>query len=615
MADVGKTTGGSPWDEPLPEGAETKKPMPTIVGDLDVSKNIQQAQTAENQKPTELKLPTNTEEKVGAKVDVAAETPVITPAQPIATSAPNANPSPQVAPKAPEANSDFWQSIYGQTASAPVPTETLVPKPTQPAQPKPLAPIVPTAVTNIINQPQPVASAPATTPQVPIRPTTQQPVSQPSAPLPKADNLVAPNQKTANNRIKTFIIAGVVGVVILFTGGVFLTEKGIISIGLEKIYGAIHLDAIWGGLPANAENAFAMSALKMKTEKGYKISGNATITVNKGVKSDLISPIVSTAGNQTSIDSQSTATESSGLSTVEELTTEINAQITDSVSGVDINIKSSENSNSKIQLVYSSDKMYLKTSDDIVYGSQTKGSWASLDFNKFGNDNPGQSFLGSQFSGSDFSIVGSRGTEETINGVRCFHYTGVATIGNALQNFGLSNDSISSLNMDYWLGTNDHFIRRLTMRIIPGSKSAVSRIDMTLDFSDFGNNSSDFIIPATSTPFSASASTSSTVGARDNQRKTDLANIAKALESYHTANGEYPQATGTEKISPTSGTLFSSLVPTYLSTLPLDPNDPTNYYGYVSDGASYTLSSVLEDKTDTSGKQVGANYLYFLSSL
>ena len=156
MADVGKTTGGSPWDEPLPEGAETKKPMPTIVGDLDVSKNIQQAQTAENQKPTELKLPTNTEEKVGAKVDVAAETPVITPAQPIATSAPNANPSPQVAPKAPEANSDFWQSIYGQTASAPVPTETLVPKPTQPAQPKPLAPIVPTAVTNIINQPQPV---------------------------------------------------------------------------------------------------------------------------------------------------------------------------------------------------------------------------------------------------------------------------------------------------------------------------------------------------------------------------------------------------------------------------------------------------------------------------
>jgi hypothetical protein len=160
------------------------------------------------------------------------------------------------------------------------------------------------------------------------------------------------------------------------------------------------------------------------------------------------------------------------------------------------------------------------------------------------------------------------------------------------------------------------------MKIIPNNNSAVSRIDMTLDFSDYNGSTSIFSVPTSSTPFSAAASTSAPTSAnqsliqvKDSQRKADLASIAKGLESFHSVQGRYPQTNGTEKISATSGILFTALVPTYLVALPLDPNDPTNYYGYVSDGVTYTLSSVLEDKTDAAGKQVGNNFLYLLSNL
>ncbi|MCX6810158.1 MAG: hypothetical protein NTY30_00240 [Candidatus Berkelbacteria bacterium] len=731
VADVGKTTGGSPWDEPAPENTTTKKPTPTVVGDLDVtqkqldstghstlrdkpsgsdSKSSPQAAATAEQKPMELKIPADTDEKVGAKVDPvpAATVPAVAPTQ-APMSQQNAQSSEQKPPtdqihsidstSSPQASSgqsaqptDFWQSVYGQTdnpaaAAAINNSTTTQPRPDIiPAKPivqsQPVVANPASADTNHLYQPAPTNTTPA--PQTPTSSAQASAAPQPAAeaqtPVSQPANM--PAGRVAN-RTKTFVIAGILGLIILFAGGVFLTEKGLISIGLEKVYGAVHLEALWGGLPANAENAFAMSAVQMKSEPSFKISGNATITVNKSVKSNLISPIISAAAFPivsfqdeqigpkikavlTAVSDQTAASNSSDLfqddsspasdqstsssdsssssssttttpsttdttpssgfstttdsnSTIEQLSTNISAQITNTVSGADINIKSSKSANSEIQLVYSQNKMYLKTSSDIIYDSQAKGSWVSFNLNKFGTDSPGQSFFGNSFSGSNFSIIGNRGNGETINGVRCFHYTGKATIGTALQSFGLTNNSVSSLDFDYWLGTSDHLIHRLAMKIIPGSESAVSRIDMTIDFSNYGNNSADFLVPASSLPFSGLTSTTavdlSTAQSRDAKRKTDLASIAKGLESYHSAQGKYPQAAVAGKILPTSGTLYSSLIPTYLASLPIDPNDPTNYYGYESNGTTYKLSSVLEDKTDTSGKQVGSNFLYFLSSL
>lgn len=690
VADVGKTTGGSPWDEPLPEQKDTKKPVPTIVGDLDVAKTQQAASPVAQQKPVELKLPTNTDEKVGAKINPVPEetmptatvAPVITPVAKVPDSNQAAQPS-----VSPPTDSNFWQSVYGQAGNPdgsiptanPVATSTPVVasmKPVSDIKPVPApsvtsTPPQPVADTSHLYQPAPIPATPAI--QSPVGLAQPQQVPQPAA---QSKASTQQSLKTFMSRKTTYIIAGVLGLMILFAGGIMLTEKGLISIGLEKVYGAVRLEALWGGLPSNAENAFAMSAIKMKSEKSFKISSSATVTVNKGIKSNLISPIVSAAAlpvlalkdeqvgskmkailtavsNEISTDTSndlfqddsSTSTDQSvntdtttntadeptinssgsfssgsNISTVEELTTSLSAQITENVSGVNIGIKSSKSSNSNVGLVYSKNKMYLKTSSDIIYDSKSKGGWTSFDMNKFDSSGPGPEFWGSNFVGSGFSIVGSRGNSEIINGVRCFHYNGKATIGDALKSFDLTNSSVSSLDLDYWLGVNDHLPRRITMKIIPGSQAAISRIDMTLDLSDFGSDSSDFIVPATSLPYTglitAAQADLATATGRDAQRKTDLASIAKALESYHSAKGNYPSVTVAEKISSSSvGTLGTALVPNYLTALPLDPGDPTNYYGYESGGTTYKLSCVLEDKTDASGKNVGSVYLYFLSSL
>lgn len=697
MVDVGKTTGGSPWDEALPEEKNTKKPMPTVVGDLSVPQN-QPVATAGQEKAIELKIPTDTDEKVGAKVSPAVTTPAPQAETiPVKAESSASIPAPQQPAAKPPTDSNFWQSVYGQAGNPAggAPSKTSAPEIKSAPDPavsdikvKPAAAVAPAPPTASNQFYQPVPPLPtAPTGQVPIRPAQPQVAPQTvPQPGPAAANQPQVSQapKAPVNKMKTVIIASILGLIILFAGGVFLTEKGLISIGLEKVYGTIRLEALWGGLPANAENAFVMSAVKMKSQSSFKISGNATITVNKGVKSDFISPIVSSIAiptvafkdqqvgpavkailtavssdeistdtsadlfqtDSTTDSSQSdsivsttpdsssgtttaptvgsstasgTSTTESSTSTIEELTATISSQITDSVSGVDIGIDSNKSSDSSVQLVYAKNKMYLKSSSDIIYDTASKGGWTSFNLNKFGSDSPSQALWGNNFSGSNFSIVGSRGNSEIINGVRCFHYTGKATIGDTFSNIGLTASSVSSLDLDYWLGTKDHLLHKLTMKIIPGSQSAISRIDVAFSFSDYGGNSSDFIVPATSLPYSgiknAASADLSTAKGRDTQRKADLASIAKALESYHSAQGRYPQVLAAGKISSTDGTLYSSLVPTYLTTLPLDPKSPTNYYGYKSDGTTYNLTCVLEDTTDTAGKLVGSIYLYTLSSL
>lgn len=97
--------------------------------------------------------------------------------------------------------------------------------------------------------------------------------------------------------------------------------------------------------------------------------------------------------------------------------------------------------------------------------------------------------------------------------------------------------------------------------------------------------------------------------ANDTLRKSDLADLKAALKAYYQANQTYPVATTTLKTSDAASAL-SVLVPTYMTKLPVDPLSPTYYYGYKSDGKTFEITAVLEDKTTTGGTQVGALYLY-----
>jgi prepilin-type N-terminal cleavage/methylation domain-containing protein len=81
--------------------------------------------------------------------------------------------------------------------------------------------------------------------------------------------------------------------------------------------------------------------------------------------------------------------------------------------------------------------------------------------------------------------------------------------------------------------------------------------------------------------------------ANDTRRKSDLAQIQRALETYYQDHNAYPVVTGTPYQIPTVA-WGSSWAP-YINTLPKDPNFPSRSYVYYSfSGQSYYLYASLE---------------------
>lgn len=95
----------------------------------------------------------------------------------------------------------------------------------------------------------------------------------------------------------------------------------------------------------------------------------------------------------------------------------------------------------------------------------------------------------------------------------------------------------------------------------------------------------------------------------DTTRKTDLANLKTALKKYYQANQTYPTAAVIQKTSDANNAL-TTLAPTFIAQIPVDPMSPTNYYGYKSDGKTFELTSILEDRTDPAGIQTGNFFIY-----
>jgi hypothetical protein len=120
------------------------------------------------------------------------------------------------------------------------------------------------------------------------------------------------------------------------------------------------------------------------------------------------------------------------------------------------------------------------------------------------------------------------------------------------------------------------------------------------------------ISPAVSSIISPQASSSSkiTSNVNDETRKTDLVKIKSVLKKYYLDKSAYPQATNPIKVSDKTSALYQALVPAFLETMPDDPQAPQLYYGYQSDGKTFSLTAVLEDKSDPAGKMTGNYYIY-----
>lgn len=95
----------------------------------------------------------------------------------------------------------------------------------------------------------------------------------------------------------------------------------------------------------------------------------------------------------------------------------------------------------------------------------------------------------------------------------------------------------------------------------------------------------------------------------DAKRLADLTSIKEALAKYKTDYGLYPISKERSKSTDTNFVLKGSLVSKYMAAIPTDPAGGSNYYGYTSDGFSFTLSSILEDKSSP-GAISGSGFYY-----
>lgn len=106
--------------------------------------------------------------------------------------------------------------------------------------------------------------------------------------------------------------------------------------------------------------------------------------------------------------------------------------------------------------------------------------------------------------------------------------------------------------------------------------------------------------------------TNSQIKARDSQRKSDLSNIARALEMYYNDNQSYPTASngmivvdqGTGPTEVNWGTeffaTFGSTDVVYMKRLPKESTSETPYCYSSNEGRDFYLFSTLENENDPS---------------
>jgi len=123
--------------------------------------------------------------------------------------------------------------------------------------------------------------------------------------LPSIGKVETTNTTARRFSFRLLSIYFIVLVFILLFAAIFCTERGYISIGIEKAYGAIGLERVWGGLSENPSLAVSQSFTKMSKAPNFKFDGTLQIVTNRDVSSPAISPFLPDFGTLLSLsDSQ-----------------------------------------------------------------------------------------------------------------------------------------------------------------------------------------------------------------------------------------------------------------------------------------------------------------------
>ena len=631
------TVGSSPWEDDLDLPEDTKD-KPRIIGSLDPS----------GQASGVFSVPANVEEKVGNKIpaieaikksNVApapAPATVSTPtSQPIvAQPAPAASVSTAAAPSVPIASAtsqaapkeegaeiidDFdWfgdsasapASVPPKAVAAPAPAKNIdIPKPTT----QPVANISPT-----ISQ----TASSSSLSYVPIDPfassetqanssAISQETQAPNADIAKNASLstnaqAAPVEQITEKKLSKYLhffnfkifsiaIGAILAIFILF---IVLTEYGILNIGVERVYGSVGMERIWGGLSKNPEKALLRSFSVMKSNSDFKAEGKIDMTVDSGVKSSVTSPLISTK----TVDGNFIKSVSSNI-----------LFFTNSQSSLAKISLTSDLGQNEISVQNSGNKLYVLGNDKIKFSNNTDPlKWVAYSLSAL-SDKTVQKDLFNVNSNSGMSIRGSRIKSEKIAGENCFHYQiDALEPGNAFSSFGIDSDMIQSASGEVWIGIKSKLIKRVVLKIVTSTSSPVALMALDLNFYDYGVSNE---IPAISESVIADTTTKILTG--DEKRKDDLDQISASLAKYKEANGVYPTSSNIlVPLNSTGNMLISTLVPSFMPKLPFDEKAAAGwYYAYKSDGISYSLSARLESTTDPDGTLVGSVYLYIKNSL
>ena len=106
----------------------------------------------------------------------------------------------------------------------------------------------------------------------------------------------APPESPVNSGHKSKIalfVYIILGIFIIFGSLIYLTEAGVLSIGLEKVYGAVSLEKLWGGLSKDSETALVKSLVTMQDHQKFKVSGTINLNSDKTIQNAVTTPLVS----------------------------------------------------------------------------------------------------------------------------------------------------------------------------------------------------------------------------------------------------------------------------------------------------------------------------------
>lgn len=383
-------------------------------------------------------------------------------------------------------------------------------------------------------------------------------------------------------------------IILILAGLVFVNEWGILNLGIEKYYGKIKLETLWGGLPIDGKIAAAKSWQKMQGEN-YEVSGDLKIKVAKA-------ELETTSNLRGEVESQTKYSLglSYNLESIEPFLKILNIDL--DLSEVDVDYKRD------------GEDIYLKNKQtNTLLGN--KRDWYKIKFEGESTKTIEKTDI------KDFSdnVVGERTSWAEVSGVACYVYEYKVDLKEIFKN----SIKLKEANAKLYLGKRDKLVRKLVLNYEDQSGLYSYEIESFLDFDAYDTEvrvslpGGEEYTEISYQGLYENVITKSLTGEfdstkfKDSTRKSDISRIKEALGEYKEAEGSYLDTKGqVVKTSDKDSALEDALVPSYLDSLPVDPNDPDFWYGYKSNGKTYELWSVLENKDDPDGEDYQGYWIY-----